>query len=215
MRQRQAGFTLMEMIGVVAVIAILASMATPMIFDAIRNARVTAFVEDVNVARTAVARYYEDTGQFPTHIPTDTRDGRRTLISNSASNPIGGWNGPYLETDIFIERVGDIPIGGWNGPYLETDISNPFDEGGYRAILTSGNANYQFDLDGDGTIDTTTVAVMRIDGVSDAQARKISDILDGDADTTTGNGAWYASGRVKKFGARQNDRRLLIFLSRE
>ncbi|MEL6949990.1 MAG: prepilin-type N-terminal cleavage/methylation domain-containing protein [Pseudomonadota bacterium] len=193
MRQRQAGFTLMEMIGVVAVIAILASMATPMIFDAIRNARVTAFVEDVNVARTAVARYYEDTGQFPTHIPTDTRDGRRTLISNSASNPIGGWNGPYLETD----------------------ISNPFDEGGYRAILTSGNANYQFDLDGDGTIDTTTVAVMRIDNVSDAQARKISDILDGDADTTTGNGAWYASGRVKKFGARQNDRRLLIFLSRE
>ena len=72
-----------------------------------------------------------------------------------------------------------------------------------------------FDTDGDGTIDTTTVAVMRIDNVSDAQARKISDILDGDADTTTGNGAWYASGRVKKFGARQNDRRLLIFLSRE
>ncbi len=193
MRKQQAGFTLMEMIGVVAVIAILASMATPMIFDAIRNARVTAFVEDVNVARTAVARYYEDTGQWPTHIPTDARDGRRTLISNSASNPIGGWNGPYLEMD----------------------ISNPFNEGGYRAILSSGNGNYQFDLDGDGTVDTTTAVFMRIDNVSDAQARKISDILDGDADVATGSGAWYAAGRVKKFGARQNDRRLLIFLSRE
>ncbi len=193
MRKQQAGFTLMEMIGVVAVIAILASMATPMIFDAIRNARVTAFVEDVNVARTAVARYYEDTGQFPTHIPTDARDGRRTLISNSASNPIGGWNGPYLEMD----------------------ISNPFDEGGYRAILSSGNANYQFDLDGDGNVDTSTAAFMRMDNVTEAQARKISDILDGDGDVTSGNGAWYAAGRVKKFGARQNDRRLLIFLSRE
>ncbi len=193
MRKQQAGFTLMEMIGVVAVIAILASMATPMIFDAIRNARVTAFVEDVNVARTAVARYYEDTGRWPVHIPTDARDGRRTLVSNSATNPIGGWNGPYLEMD----------------------ISNPFDEGGYRAILSSGNANFQFDLDGDGTVDTSTAVFMRIDNVSDAQARKISDILDGDADVTTGSGAWYAAGRVKKFGARQNDRRLLIFLSRE
>ena len=193
MQQRQAGFTLMEMIGVVAVIAILASMATPMIFDAIRNARVTAFLEDVNVMRTAVARYYEDTGDFPQHIPTDARDGRRALISNSNNNPIGGWNGPYIETD----------------------LENPFVDGGYRAVLNSNNANYQFDLDGDGTVDTSRVAVLRIDGASETEARKISDIMDGDGDVDSGAGAWFASGRVKKFGARQNDRRLLIFLSRE
>lgn len=193
MKQHQAGFTLMEMIGVVAVIAILASMATPMIFDAIRSARVTAFVEDVNVLRTSVARYYEDTGQFPTHIPTDTRDGRSLLLSNSRNNPVGGWAGPYIEKQ----------------------FENPFQEGGYRSILTTNNANYQFDLDGDGTIDTSGVSVLRIDNVSDADARKISDILDGDGDMTRGAASWNRAGRVKRYGATGNDqRRLIIFLSR-
>ncbi len=171
MKQHQAGFTLMEMIGVVAVIAILASMATPMIFDAIRSARVTAFVEDVNVLRTAVARYYEDTGQFPTHIPTDTRDGR-SLLSNRRTNPIGGWAGPYIEKQ----------------------FENPFQEGGYRSILSTNNANYQFDLDGDGTIDTSGVSVVRIDNVSDTDARKISDILDGDGDVATRRGFMESCG---------------------
>ena len=76
---RQRGFTLMEMIGVMAVIAILVSVATPMIFDAMRTAKVTSFVEEVNVVKTAVASYYEDTGSFPTHIPTDKKEKNRQL----------------------------------------------------------------------------------------------------------------------------------------
>lgn len=193
MKSRQTGFTLMEMIGVVAVIAILASMATPMIFEAIRNARVAAFVEDVNVIRSAVARYYEDTGLFPTHVPTDSRNGRQLLLRNRTGNPIGGWDGPYLDKD----------------------FENPFRENGYRAILSTANANYQFDLDGDGAVDTSGVAVIRIDNVSDRDAQKISDILDNDGDAVTGDAAWNKAGRVKRFGTAGTDRsRLLIFLSR-
>jgi len=193
MKRTQQGFTLMEMIGVVAVIAILASMATPMIFDAIRNARITAFVEDVTVLRTAVARYYEDTGGFPQHVPTDARDGRQLLTRNSTSRPVGGWDGPYIEKE----------------------FENPFREDGYRSILSTANANYQFDLDADGTMDTSGVAVLRVDNVSDTEARRISDILDGDGDVVTGNGAWNKAGRVKRYGVAGTDRsRLIIFLAR-
>ncbi|MEL6869508.1 MAG: type II secretion system protein [Pseudomonadota bacterium] len=189
MKQRQAGFTLMEMIGVVAVIAILASMATPMIFDAIRNARVTAFVEDVNVVRTAVARYYQDTSSFPDHRNNTTNLSQRRLLSNNPASPVGGWNGPYLETD----------------------LENPFNEGSFGGVLFESNANYQFDLDGDGNIDTTRVSVLRMDGVSDSEAKKISNILDGDGDVTTGNGAWNVAGRVKRYGSGG----IIVYLAQE
>ncbi|MEL7311140.1 MAG: prepilin-type N-terminal cleavage/methylation domain-containing protein [Pseudomonadota bacterium] len=193
MRHKNAGFTLMEMIGVVAVIAILASMATPMIFDAIRNARVTSFVEDANVARTAVARYYEDTGNFPVHVAGSTNTAERLLLSDNTNNAVSGWAGPYMEQE----------------------LENPFNEGDYVGILSRGDANYQFDLDGDGNPDTTRVSVLRVDGVSSTEAQRISDILDGDADVATGNGAWFAAGRVKLVGANQNSDQLLIYLARE
>lgn len=193
MKHKQQGFTLMEMIGVVAVIAILASMATPMIFDAIRNARVAAFVEDVTVIRTAVARYYEDTGSFPTHIPTSTTDGQRLLLTNGTSSPTGGWSGPYLDKD----------------------VDNPFRDGGYRAVMVTADANYQFDLDGDGNMDTTSASLIRVDNVTDLDAQRISNILDGDGDVTSGNGAWNVAGRVKRHGTTGNHSHiLLIYLSR-
>lgn len=183
----------MEMIGVVAVIAILASMATPMIFDSMRNAKVTAFVEDVNVLRTAVASYYEDTGTFPQHIPTDQRDGRRMLMSNSTARPVGGWDGPYIEKE----------------------FDNPFRANGFRSIISTANANYQFDLDGDGSVDTTSVAVLRVDNVGDSEAKMISDLLDGDGDVDTGSGAWNRAGRVKRLGADGSSRSgLIIYLTR-
>ncbi len=193
MKNRHSGFTLMEMIGVVAVIAILASMATPMIFDAMRNAKVTAFVEDVNVLRTAVARYYEDTGTFPQHIPTDQRDGRRMLTSNSTARPVDGWDGPYIEKE----------------------FENPFRESGFRSIISTANANYQFDLDGDGNVDTSGVAVLRVDNVSETEARMVSDLLDNDGDETTGTTAWNRAGRVKRLGATGNSNSgLIIYLTR-
>lgn len=193
MKQLQRGFTLMEMIGVIAVIAILASMATPMIFEAIRSARVAAFVEDVAVMRTSIARYYEDTGGFPTHIPTDAGDGRRLLLANSVTSPVGGWNGPYIEKE----------------------FDNPFRENGYRSIFATTSAPYQFDLDGDGNVDTSGVAVLRVDNVTETDARRISDILDGDGDVTSGDSSWNRAGRVKRYGVNgENNSIVLIFLSR-
>lgn len=190
---KQRGFTLMEMIGVMAVIAILVSVATPMIFDAIRNAKVTAFVEDVNMVKGAVAQYYEDTGSFPTHIPSDNRDRNKRLMKNDASSPVNGWNGPYMEKD----------------------LGNPFTEGAYAAVLVSSNANYQFDLDGDGTPDTSNVALIRVDQVTDEEAKAISDIFDNDGSVDSGSDAWNAGGRVKRYGVNSDHAHsLLIYISK-
>lgn len=191
MKNTQKGFTLMEMIGVIAVIAILASMATPMIFEAIRNARISAQAEGINALRTAVAQYYSDTGEFPVHNPASTAAGARRLMADHSSTPIAGWNGPYIEKEL-ENHIGTSQI------YLSNQTS----------------ASYQFDLDGDGTVDTSDVSVLRLDGVSDAEAEKLSDILDGDAGGS-GSAAWNAAGRVKRFGTNSDHASvLLVYISR-
>jgi len=66
------GFTLIEIIGVMAVIAILASMATSRMFDAIENSKVSAVIQHANSLTTTVANFYADTGVWPRHIPTQS-----------------------------------------------------------------------------------------------------------------------------------------------
>jgi prepilin-type N-terminal cleavage/methylation domain-containing protein len=52
------GFTLIEMIGVLAVIAILASLLIPKIFEAINNARISNTAVSINTLKTALADHY-------------------------------------------------------------------------------------------------------------------------------------------------------------
>src|SRR5438045_3145137 len=57
-RKSSQGFTLIEMIGVLAVIAILASMLIPKIFEAINSARINNTVQSYNAIKTAVLDHY-------------------------------------------------------------------------------------------------------------------------------------------------------------
>src|SRR5439155_3344394 len=57
-REFTQGFTLIEMIGVLAVIAILASMLIPKIFEAINSARINNTIQSYNAIKTAVMDHY-------------------------------------------------------------------------------------------------------------------------------------------------------------
>ncbi|MEM1433155.1 MAG: prepilin-type N-terminal cleavage/methylation domain-containing protein [Pseudomonadota bacterium] len=187
-RSNTQGFTLMEVIGVLAVIAILAAVATPQIFQAIQDARVSTLVQEANDLKAAVARYYQDTGTWPRHAPTRPEGQFNQLMQNVAA---GG---------------GTIP--GWNGPYLEKELTNPIAPGGYVDVLATNSASYACDLNGDGAQDGTFM-VYRVDGVDDAIAEKVSNSMDKDGGTTTGTGDWKAAGRVKRFAG--NHPTILVF----
>ena len=63
---QQAGFTLIEMIGVLAIIGILSAAVAPKVIEAIRDAKVTSAISSINAARTATLQYYAKYDRIPT-----------------------------------------------------------------------------------------------------------------------------------------------------
>src|SRR6266705_6484397 len=63
-KPNRRGFTLIEMIGVLAVIAILASLLIPKIYEAINNARISNAALSYNSIKTALADHYAKFGSL-------------------------------------------------------------------------------------------------------------------------------------------------------
>jgi type IV pilus assembly protein PilA len=66
MRKLQKGFTLIELMIVVAIIGILAAIAIPAYQDYTIRAKVTELINAAGVCKTSVAEYYQAVGLFPT-----------------------------------------------------------------------------------------------------------------------------------------------------
>ena len=66
MKTMQKGFTLIELMIVVAIIAILAAIALPAYQDYVARSQVSEAMSLSSGAKTAVAEYYADRGAWPT-----------------------------------------------------------------------------------------------------------------------------------------------------
>ncbi|MDR1854827.1 MAG: type II secretion system major pseudopilin GspG [Azoarcus sp.] len=87
---RHAGFTLLELLVVLAILALLGGLVGPRIMGALGGAKTkTATVQAKNL-ENAVKTFYLDVGRYPT-----AAEGLTALTARPATAP--GWNGPYLE----------------------------------------------------------------------------------------------------------------------
>lgn len=112
---RRGGFTLIEMIVVIAVIAVLAAVVTPMVFQNVGDARVTATAAQIDILSLALDAYRLDNDYYPT-----TGQGLEALVSRpSGDQSARNWRGPYL-------RKG-VPLDGWKRPfaYVSPGQANP------------------------------------------------------------------------------------------
>ncbi len=63
--KRSTGFTLIELMVVMAVIAMLMTIAMPRYFTSLENSRETTLRQSLAVMREALDQYYGDTGRYP------------------------------------------------------------------------------------------------------------------------------------------------------
>ncbi|MEW5764210.1 MAG: type IV pilin protein [Acidobacteriota bacterium] len=73
--RRESGFTLMELMVVVAIIGILVSMAVPTYRTAVERTKETVLRQNLSVIRDCIDQYYADKGRYPDSIEALVSEG--------------------------------------------------------------------------------------------------------------------------------------------
>ena len=103
---KEKGFTLVEIMLVVIIIAALSAMVVPRLVGRSEQAKVSVARSDIEAHLSTALKLYElDNGSFPS-----TAQGLQALKAQPATAPVPkNWNGPYVEKD---------PIDPWGNPYV-------------------------------------------------------------------------------------------------
>ena len=97
------GFTLLELLVVVAIIGLLAAFVGPRVFGHLGKSEVTTAKAQIEALVRALDAYRLDMGNYP-----DSAQGLQALVVRPAD--AAKWNGPYLQKD--------VPLDPWGHPYL-------------------------------------------------------------------------------------------------
>jgi general secretion pathway protein G len=105
---RQLGFTLLELLVVVAIIGLLAAYVGPKYFSQIGKSEQAVAKAQVDAFKKALGAYRMDVGAYPS-----TEAGLAALMNKPSDTAQAlKWNGPYLD--------GELPADPWGRPYVYT-----------------------------------------------------------------------------------------------
>jgi len=102
-RSRAAGFTLVELLVVLAILGMLAALVGPQVLNQLGGAKSKSAAIQIRDFEQALELYKLDVGRFPR-----SGEGLEALVRQPSG--ARGWNGPYLKKD-------DVPEDPWGNPY--------------------------------------------------------------------------------------------------
>jgi general secretion pathway protein G len=102
----EEGYTLVEILVVLAIIALIMGLVGPRVISYLSDSKTKAARIQISNLIAALDLYYLDTGVYP-----DSAEGLQALVQKPEG--AASWNGPYLQT-------GAVPSDPWGKPYLYT-----------------------------------------------------------------------------------------------
>jgi len=116
-RGAEAGFTLVEMLVVIAIIGLIMGLVGPRVLNSLGESKVKAAKLQIESFSSSLDLFYLDVGRYPTGS-----EGLAALAQRPGNTGI--WNGPYLKT-------GSVPTDPWGHVYL---YRAPAERGPYEIV---------------------------------------------------------------------------------
>ena len=121
------GFTLVELLVVLAIIGLVAALATPQVLRYLGSAKVSTTTAQIRSIASALELYYLDNGSYPAADP-----GLAALTEAPPGDP--AWNGPYIKGSGSLHDAWNRPFGykvsGDDGIVTITSLGQDGTEGG-------------------------------------------------------------------------------------
>ena len=123
----ESGFTLVEMLVVIAIIGLVMGLVGPRVLNYLGEAKVKAAKLQIESFGSALDLFYLDVGRYPS-----ASEGLTALVERPGNAPV--WNGPYLKNaavpadpwgHVYLYRVP-----GEKGPYQIVSLGSDGQEGG-------------------------------------------------------------------------------------
>ena len=112
-RERSRGFSLIELLIVMIILGLLASLVGPRLFQHVGQSKQKTARAQIELLGTALDAYRLDVGSYPT-----TEQGLDALRRQPAG--VDRWNGPYLPREVPLDPWGNSYVyksPGEHGPY--------------------------------------------------------------------------------------------------
>lgn len=130
-KARERGFTLVELLLVLVILALIAGLVLPGIIGKAESAKIKAASSQISRISMSVESFYLDTGSAPSSL--------EDLVNEPSG--VTGWNGPYIKNTLLKDP--------WGEPYkfsVPGDHGAEFDIWSYGADRQQGGEGKNADI---------------------------------------------------------------------